>query len=137
MTARHPTQWYLLVFGLVFLGTSGARLFSFLRERSDIWWTPPAMAVPLNESKDRVQVLVQGVELQEVMSTGRLRLVPPPFAATLAPIDFSVRFNNWDRVRAERLPGLLIAAATAGSAATLLLFWFVLWQQRRKDEGQV
>ena len=133
MTARHPAQWYLLVFGVIFFATSAARLYSFLNERPDIWWTPPPLAVPLSESTERVQILVQGVELQELMKTGRLRLAPPPFAATLAPLDFSLRFNNWDKVRAERLPGMLITAFTAGSAATLLLLGIVLWSQRRRE----
>ena len=133
MTARHPAQSYLLVLGSVFLAISGARLYSFLTERPDIWWTPPPLAVPLSESKERVQIFVQGIELEDLMKSGRLRLVPPPFAATLAPLDFTLRFNNWDRVRAERLPGTLIAAFMAGSAATLLLLGVALWSRRRGE----
>lgn len=131
MNARHPAQWLMIVLGSVFLVTSGARLYSFLTTRSDIWWTPPDKAVPFTDTKDRVQILVQGIELGEVMAAGRLRLTPPPLAAILAPLDFTVRFNNWDRVRAERLPDMLIAAATVGSAATVLLFGVVLWRRRR------
>jgi len=123
----------MLVLGFVFLATSGVRLYSFLHERSDIWWTPPDLAVPLSESKDRVQILVQGIEVHELMEKGRLRLSPPPLSAILAPLDFTVRFNNWDRVRAQRLPGLLVTAAAAGSAATVVLFGVVLLSRRRRD----
>ena len=35
-----------------------------------------------------------------------------------------MRFNNWDRVRAERVPGLLVSAA--GCGVTALLFLLVL-----------
>ena len=133
MTARHPTLWLMVGLGLFFLATSGARLYSFLYSRSDNWWTPLDKAAPLAESKERVQILVQGIELNELLETQRLRLAPPPLAAILAPLDFAVRFNNWDRVRAQRLPEMLIAAATAGSAATVLLFGLVLWSRRRRE----
>lgn len=42
-------------------------------------------------------------------------------SSTLAPADIGLRLNNWDRVRAGRLPLLLMNAAVCG-AATLMLF---------------
>jgi hypothetical protein len=36
--------------------------------------------------------------------------------------DVGLRFNNSDRVRAERLPRLLLSAALFGAAALYLLF---------------
>ncbi|HUL02774.1 MAG TPA: hypothetical protein VLV16_06035 [Gemmatimonadales bacterium] len=136
MNARHLAQWYLLVFGFVFLATSGARLYSFLHERSDIWWTPPTMKAPLAESAERVQIYVHDTELQDLLGAGRVQLAAapaPPGATTLVAADVALRFNNWDRVRAERLPGMLVTAATAGSAATLLLLGVVLWSRRRPE----
>jgi hypothetical protein len=132
MTVRHPARWYLLVFGLVFLTTSSVRLYSYLTERRDIWWTPPTLLVPLTESADRVQILVRGTALQDLLGAGRLRLAAPG-PATLAAADVGLRFNNWDRVRAERAPTALIAAATAGSAATLLLLGLILWGRERPE----
>ena len=129
MTARHPAQWYLLIFGLTFLATSGARLYIFLSLPSNIWWTPPSMSVSPADSKDRVQILMRGTELNDLLGSGRLQLA----ASALTPSDVTLRFNNWDRVRAERLPAMLISAATAGSAATLLLVGVVLWSARRRE----
>ena len=33
-------RYLLLVLPAIFLATSGARLYGFFHERSDIWWTP-------------------------------------------------------------------------------------------------
>jgi len=78
-------------------------LTEFLR-RSDIWWTPRTMLVPLAESADRVELFVRGV----------------PVAAT-EQSDYALRFNNRDRLRAERLPMLLVSAAGCGFTACLFL----------------
>jgi len=133
MTARHPAQWYLLIFGFVFLATSGARLYAFLRQRSDIWWTPPSMPLSLAEGKDRVQILMRGAELNDLLGAGRLQLASATGASALTPADVALRLNNWDRVRADRMPAMLVNAATAGSAATLLLVGVVLWSARRRE----
>jgi predicted xylose isomerase-like sugar epimerase len=42
-------------------------------------------------------------------------------ASILATSDFGFRFNNWDRVRAQRIPILLGYAAICGATATLFL----------------
>src|SRR5437016_6428930 len=81
---------YWLVFAGFFLVNSTYRVYSFLHDRTDIWWTPLTMLVPLGTSQDRVAVYVRGNELQDLVGAGRLRLVtdsarassPPPTSAS-------------------------------------------------------
>src|SRR2546427_6460080 len=47
---------YWLVFAGFFLVNSTYRVYSFLHDRTDIWWTPLTMLVPLGTSQDRVAV---------------------------------------------------------------------------------
>ncbi len=129
-------QRYFFVYWLVlagfFLVNSAFRVYSFLHERSDIWWTPLAMLVPLGANQDRVAVYVRGNELQDLIGAGRLRLVTDSGPSVLSAADIGFRFNNWDRVRAERAPVVLQYAAAAGAAAAFLLVGFVYPLRRRQ-----
>jgi len=85
--------------------TAAIPLFTELSRRSDIWWTPQAMLVPLAQSTDRVQVYVRG----------------KPLATVVEASGVGFRFNNWDRVRAERMPLQLVRASACGALACLFL----------------
>jgi len=96
-------------------------LYGELSRRSDIWWTPHAMLVPLAESKDRVEIYVHGKPLAALLQAGKLRIAEDGGLSALATSDVGLRFNNWDRVRVERLPLLLVCAAGCGITACMLL----------------
>ena len=129
-------QRYFLVYWFVlagfFLVNSTYRVYSFLHDRTDIWWTPLTMLVPLGTSQDRVAVYVRGNELQDLVGAGRLRLVTDSGPSLLSAADIGFRFNNWDRVRAERAPVVLQYAAAAGVAGAFLLVGFVYLLRRRQ-----
>src|SRR5438876_10013400 len=99
-------------------------LYTELAQRSDIWWTPHAMAVPFTESTDRVEIYARGKPLAALLQAGQLRIAEDGGCTVLAPSEVGLRFNNWDRVRAERLPLLLVYAAVCG--VTALMFLLVL-----------
>jgi hypothetical protein len=127
MRARTAIFGYLsFVLPAVFLLTSSARLYSFFHERPDIWWTPRGAQIGLAESHDRVAIYAGGTELNDLVAAGRLRLQENSVARILTPSDVSMRFNNWDRVRAEQVPMILTYAITAGAAAALLLVGLIL-----------
>jgi hypothetical protein len=90
---------------LTFVFLAGAPIYRELTRSKDIWWTPRTMMVPLAQSGDRVEIYVAGKPLGEVLQAGEVGL----------------RFNNWDRVRAERFPMLLVNAAVCGALVTVLL----------------
>jgi hypothetical protein len=119
-------RYLLLVLPAIFLVTSGARLYAFFHERSDIWWTPRGTMVPLAESHDRVAIYVRSRELDDLVAAGHLHLLEDSVTSVVSTADIGLRFNNWDRVRAERISSLLISGVTAGAAAALLLVGLIL-----------
>jgi hypothetical protein len=96
-------------------------LYRELSLRSDIWWTPHAMLVPLAESKDRVEIYARGKPFAALLQAGQLRIAEEGGSSTLETSDVGLRFNNWDRVRVEHLPLLLVYAAGCGVTACMFL----------------
>ena len=106
---------------VVFFFMAAVPLYRELSRRSDIWWTPHAMIVPFAESKDRVEIYARGKPLAALLGAGQLRIAVDDGCSVVAPSEVGLRFNNWDRVRAERLPLLLVYAAACGVTACMFL----------------
>jgi hypothetical protein len=96
-------------------------LYRELSRRSDIWWTPPPMALSLNESQDRVRIYARGKPLGALLEAKKLWIKEDAGSSALDPREVGLRFNNWDRVRAERIPMLLTYSAVFGAGVLLLL----------------
>ena len=96
-------------------------LYSELRRRSDIWWTPPSMMVPLSAGTDRVEVYAGDKRLDSLLDGGQVQLLTSSGPIVLAKSDIRLRFNNWDRIRGERVAPLLIYGAACGVTALLFL----------------
>ena len=112
---------FFLVFTIALFLIPGVSLFSELTRRSDIWWTPHTMLVPLGESKDRVEIYARGQPLDGLIQAGQLRIAGDSGSSVLQASDIGLRFNNWDRVSGDRLPRLVIYAAMCGVAAVIFL----------------
>ena len=106
---------------VVFFLIPAIALYSELSKRADIWWTPPSMMVPLANASDRVEVYVRGRPLGALLAAGQVRVTDETSGSVLATSDIAFRFNNWDRVRAQRIPTLLLYAAACGAMALLFL----------------
>ena len=132
MVREMHARKFWLVFGIVIFLIPASHLFRFFTQRSDIWWTPKALSVPLLESSDRVEIYVHSELLQEQLSAQRLQVLTNQGLVTLRGSDVTLRFNNYDRVRAEQTPVLLSAAGGAGMAA-VFVFLPILgrWPPRR------
>jgi hypothetical protein len=120
---------------VVFFLIPAVALYSELSKRSDIWWTPQSLAVPLTESSDRVRVLVRAKPIGSLLDAGALHVVDEGTTSALTASDIKFRFNNWDRVRAQRLPLLLFYAAFIG-AGVLLFFLLVTGRLAYQEERE-
>ena len=96
-------------------------LYSELARRSDIWWTPPALALSLTESRDRVQIFAEGRPLETLLEQKQVSITDGAASHVLTTQEIGLRFNNWDRVRGQRLPLLLFYAGACGAGVILLL----------------
>ena len=112
--------FYSLLTGAMLLIPAVA-LYSELSKRSDIWWTPPNNQLPLAESKDRVEIYVRGRPLGMLLDQGHLAITDSAGPHVLTSQDIAVRLNNWDRVRIQRLPVLLMYAAVLGAGLIALV----------------
>ena len=111
---------FLLVFGGIFFLMSALHIVRFFTRPADIWWTPKTLSLRLGDSSDRVQVYVRDVDLREHVKTGRVQLVTDTGEAPITESDVRLRFNNWDRIRAQRIPSLLGTGIGLGAAGVLL-----------------
>src|SRR6266550_3689581 len=74
-------------------------LYLELSKRSDIWWTPPTMALSLTESQDRVQIYARGRPLGALLDAKQLWITDEAGSSPLTAREIGLRLNNWDRVR--------------------------------------
>ena len=112
---------FFLVFTAALFLIPAVSLFSELTRRSDMWWTPRTMLVPLGEAKDRVEIYARGQLLDGLIQAGQLRIAGDSGSSVLQARDIGLRLNNWDRVRGDRLLRLLIYAAMCGVTAVIFL----------------
>ncbi len=121
MKQKNLWRVYLLVFGGSFFLVSCMQLIRFYYQRDDIWWTPVASPLSLEQSRERVEFYVRGVPLQNAIQSGRLQLVGESGPTAITASDIGIRLNNNDRVKVERLPLIVMSAAGAGFTGLVLL----------------
>ena len=112
---------FFATLSLVLFFVAAVPLYGEFSRRSDIWWTPQTVLVPLTESKHRVEIYARGKPLAALLLAGQLRIAEDGALSPLAASDVGLRFNNWDRVRVERLPLLLMYASVCGATACMFL----------------
>ena len=115
------TRKFLLIFGGIFFLMSALQIVRFFNQPADIWWTPKTLSVPLADASDRVEVYVRDVALHEQIKAGRVQLLADNATAPVTESDIRLRFNNWDRIRAERIPALLGPGIVLGALGVFFL----------------
>ena len=125
-----------LIFGGVFALMSALHIVRFFVQPSDIWWTPKALALPLADASDRVEITIRSAPLPEHVRAGRIQLLTDAGATSVTDSDIRLRFNNWDRVRGQRIPSLLTAAMGLGASGVFLLFGLLGWVRRTPTQPQ-
>ena len=90
-----PSRLTLLVPGAVCLAVATAVGIQLgWSQREDAYWTPAEEATSLDEARDRVELLVEGIPVRERAADGQLTLDTGAGSRVLAPGDIRVRFNN-------------------------------------------
>src|SRR5215510_11167903 len=105
-----PRNFYWVLLPAVLLLIPAIQLYQFFRQSDAIWWTPRAMMIPLVESQDRVEIYVGDTHLLTLLETGQILVTTGSTTRVVTPSDVGLRLNNWDRVRAARIPLLLVSA---------------------------
>ena len=117
---------FFLLIGLVGTVTFGSTLFSHLHgafwgERT-IWWTPRALILSLEETRDRFELYIAAEPLHKRLAEGTLLAVDTegePYR--IAADRVGVRMNNWDRVQASFLKSALPSGFLLGFSVALFL----------------
>jgi len=111
------------IVGMIVVFTGLGHLLPALLAGGENRWTPRDLAVGLEESADRVCVLVSGTPLEKHLEAGTLQVGGQGESPrTLQADEVQFRFNNWDRVRADLyFWGMLTASYTTAGVAALLV----------------
>jgi hypothetical protein len=124
MTSRriNPLLWIGLI-GTLTIGSSFIVDVSrvFWGDHS-IWWTPQAMRLAVEETKDNFELYIGGKPLQKHLSDATLSSVDKNGKQyTIVSKDITVRLNNWDKIKASILTHTTMSGFAFGVAITLLV----------------
>ncbi len=130
----HP----LLLAGLIGTAVSGSifaeQYGGAVWGRSDIWWTPMELALPLPAAAKEFELYIGGELMQRQVERGALAVQDKNGAMRpVAPAEIKVRLSNWQKIRAERLHGAVFAALSLGISMTCLVIGIV-WHVQSKRE---
>jgi hypothetical protein len=115
-----------ITLGALFLVLSLVNIARLYDLRSDIWWTPEEMAMPLTQVSNKLVVTVGGQAIDELAKSSQLAVLGTSGPITVNPSEIKVRLNNYDSVLAARIPVLGVFAAGAGAGLAALVIGVVL-----------
>jgi hypothetical protein len=126
---RNPSM-ILLIMGIVLLLISGSQWFEYATQNDQIWWTPKELAENLDRSRDRVEIFVRDILLQDALDSGSLFIRTDSGVTQLTRDDFTFRFNNWDRVRASWNSRIALDTAFTLIALLFVVFGLISYSHR-------
>lgn len=124
-TGLPPSCWSVQVYSLMFTRPSGD---------ASKWWTPVSMAVPLDQTRDQIEIYLGDTLLQEQLTQHRLFV--EGFDGQQYQVvaeDIRVRLNNWPEVKASLLSRVVFLGVPFSAA--LALFLVGLMQTFSKTKG--
>jgi hypothetical protein len=134
MTRRINALLWIGIIGTLVIGTNFITdVYRAFRGDHGIWWTPQAMRLPIEETKDNFELYIGGEPLRNYLSNGTLFSVDKN--GTQYPVvskDITVRLNNWDKVRASVLTHSTMSGFAFGVAVTLFVIGLIQVFQHRK-----
>lgn len=131
MNPQSRPQIGLLIFGIIVFFVFGSQLIIPLVQHRGFEWTP---MTPIAESEDRVDVYIRDTRLIDLLDGQSLVLIINSEEEGLTTEDVTIRFNNYDRIRASKIP--LIGFQSAMVMASVLVIAFALTVFCRKRENK-
>ena len=120
----------LLFIGLIGIITIGGnfavQLHRVFGADQDIWWTPNAEPLAIEETNNSFRVSIGGKLLQDHCAEGTLSAVDGNGKQyRVVPQDISVRINNWHEVKSSILSNALFSAVAFGIVLAVLVIGLV------------
>jgi hypothetical protein len=135
---RRINAWLLIgiigtaVFGSQFAVHYGRAVWG----RSDIWWTPFSMALPLGQTEKTFQILFRDKPLASHLDRSALVLYSADGSKiVLKPDDVAVRLNNWHRIRSQFFHLAVFTAFAFGISLALLLVGVIGFRADRASDA--
>lgn len=118
-------RFYATLFGLLICALASFRLWQLWNQPQDAYWTPAHLAMSLDTTSDRFEMLVGTAPLGKVLDERRLLVRSGDSWLPVTATDVSFRVNNYDRARVMRIPAMVAFAALAGGAFVLFVIGLV------------
>ena len=137
MTSRriNPLLWIGLI-GTLTIGTSFLTdVYRAFRADDSIWWTPQAMRLPVEETRENFELYIGGEPLRKHLSDATLFSVDKNGKQyPIVSKDITVRLNNWDKIKASILMHTTMSGFAFGVAITLLVIGLIeVFHHRKKS----
>ncbi len=112
---------FAIVCGLLFCGLASFRLWQLWNVPAEGHWIPAHLAVPLDSTADRLELLVGGEPAAKVLAAQRMTLATSRGSGPMTPGDLTVRLNTYEKERLATVPRMLALSAVAGGGLVLLV----------------
>jgi hypothetical protein len=91
------------------------------------------MALPLNETKQEIELYIKGELLQKRLERGTLIAVRKEGQSSpLVANDVNVRLNNWNKIKASKLNNITVSSLLLGVSLTLLVMGLIQYFRKEK-----
>jgi hypothetical protein len=126
------------IIGTVVLGFHfGVQYGRAMWGNSHIWWTPKAMAVSLDETRQYFELFLSDELLQDHLKRRSLSATERDGKTyQVVPEDIKIRLNNWYRVKASFLNSAVFSAFVLGISVTCLIMGLARLRMRRESNSE-
>ena len=101
--------------------------------RKDMWWTPKAMALPLEQTRREFELFINNELLQSRIKQGTLLAIDPEGNAyPVVSENVTVRLNNWHKTKASFLHIAVFTALLLGISLTSLIVGAIQYLENSK-----
>jgi len=116
----------LLLIGLIGCFTIGTSFIINIHHAfwgpKNIWWTSPAMKLPIEKTNNYFELFIGGKNLQKHLSEKTLIAVDENgIKYPVVSKDISVRLNNWYKIKSDILTRVIFSGIAFGVAIILLI----------------